>query len=139
MVHIGHLLFTACPKHDLGEIGEIEMTMTDNTEMPNDEGGELSEIHQEILAIQTRQLAQKARELRFIATHVEKLISAMYEKAEESRIGYAERDAYNLWRGSNIDFSMKATNHPNEVFHTVEKEVAEEINVYTGRKTGGDE
>ena len=37
MVHIGHLLLTACPKHDLGEIGEIEMTMTDNTEMPNDD------------------------------------------------------------------------------------------------------
>ena len=37
MVHIGHLPLTACPKHDLGEIGEIEMTMTNNTEMPNDD------------------------------------------------------------------------------------------------------
>ena len=37
MVHIGHLLLTACPKHDLGEIGDIEMTMTNNTEMPNDD------------------------------------------------------------------------------------------------------
>ena len=122
------------------------MKRMNEEKMSNNEGGELSEKHQQILAIQTSQLAQKARELRFIATHVEKLIEAMYEKADESLIGYAERDAYSLWRGSSIDFAMRATNNRNEIFHIVEEQVAEEINVYTGQirdnpeqKRGGEE
>ncbi|MCW4027495.1 MAG: hypothetical protein NWE76_08440 [Candidatus Bathyarchaeota archaeon] len=67
----------------------------------------LSEKHWEIMGIQTAQLRAKAEELRFIAKHCDRMIELMFEKAEESRIGYAEKNAYNLWRGSDIDYYIK--------------------------------
>jgi len=85
---------------------------------------EMTRKHLEILEIQKRQLANKERELRFIAANVDRLVEAMYERAEESRVDYDNRDAYTLWRGSSIDFDLKATNHFNSVYHNVEQEVA---------------
>ena len=102
---------------------EMKNEMTE-TRMTMNEGGEMSELHLEILAIQTGQLAQKERELRFIAANVDRLIEAMYEKAAQSRIGYAERDPYRLWRGDSICFDLRATGHKDLIFHTVEREVA---------------
>ena len=96
---------------------EITETKTDETTM--------SEMHLQILEIQKMQLAGKERELRFIAANVDRLVEAMYERAEESRVDYANCDAYDLWRGNNIDFDLRATNHPNSVYHKVEREVAE--------------
>ena len=84
----------------------------------------LSEKHLEILEIQKRQLAAKERELRFIAANVDRLVEAMYERAEESRVGYAIRGAYSLWRGGRIDFDLKPTGHYDSIYHNVEQEVA---------------
>ena len=80
--------------------------------------------HEEIGEIQIRQLAEKEAELRFIAENVDRLIEAMYEKAEESRVGYYGRDAYDLWRGQSIDYSMRHTNNTNELYYKVQQEVA---------------
>ena len=87
----------------------------------------LSESHWEIMGIQNRQLASKAKELRFIANNVEMLISAMYKKAEDSRIGYADRNHLTLWRGSDIDYSMRSTNNSGCVFHIVQEQVKAEL------------
>ena len=86
---------------------------------------QLSERHWEIMAIQNRQLASKARELRFIAKNYQRIIELMYEKAENARKGYSERDAYNLWRGSDIDNYVRRTNWPasESAYHTVKDEV----------------
>ena len=85
----------------------------------------LSEKHWEIMGVQTAQLRAKARELRFIAKHCERMIELMFEKAEQARIGYAEKDAYNLWRGNDIDSYMKHTNWPASMsaYTTVQEEV----------------
>jgi hypothetical protein len=80
--------------------------------------------HAEILEIQIKQLAEKEAELRFIAENVDRLIEAMYEKAEESRVDYSHRDAYDLWRGQSIDYSMRHTNNTNELYYKVQQEVA---------------
>ncbi len=86
----------------------------------------LSEKHWEIMKIQNQQLHAKAKELRFIANNVERIIELMFVKGEESRVGYAEQDPYNLWRGNNIDSYVSRTNWlPSQsAYHTVESEVA---------------
>tara|TARA_R100000388_G_scaffold72066_1_gene52208 strand:- start:879 stop:1160 length:282 start_codon:yes stop_codon:yes gene_type:complete len=86
----------------------------------------LSEKHWEILGIQNAQLRSKAKELRFIAKNAERIIELMYQRAEESRDGYAERDAYNLWRGHSIDTYVMRTNWDPDLsaYHTVEQEVS---------------
>ena len=86
----------------------------------------LSETHWEILGIQNSQLRSKAKELRFIAKNVERIIELMYQRAEESREGYAERDAYNLWRGHSIDTYVMRTNWDADLsaYHTAEKEAS---------------
>ena len=99
-----------------------EMT---ETRMTTNEGGELSEMHEKILAIQEAQLVRKERELRFIAANVDRLVEAMWLKAEDSREGYENRDAYDLWRGQKISFDLRATNHQDKIYHIVEREVAE--------------
>ena len=85
----------------------------------------LSKRHWQIMAIQNDQLSHKANELRFIAEHCERIIELMYEKAEESRDGYAQRDAYDLWRGHDIDSYVRHTNWPASMsaYHTVKEEV----------------
>ena len=96
----------------------------DNQAQPEN-APKLSEKHWEIMGIQTAQLRAKAKELRFIAKHCDRMIELMFEKAEESRIGYAEKDAYNLWRGNDIDSYMKHTNWPASMsaYTTVQEEV----------------
>ena len=94
------------------------MSKTENT-------SKLSEKHWEIMGIQTAQLRAKAKELRFIAKHCERMIELMFEKAEESRIGYAEEDAYNLWRGTDIDhyISSQQSERRSSYYTTVQEEV----------------
>ena len=86
----------------------------------------LSEKHWEILGIQNNQLKVKAKELRFIAKNAERIIELMYLKAEESRVGYAEKDPYSLWRGQSLDsYVMKTNWGPGEsAYHKVEQEVS---------------
>ena len=84
----------------------------------------MSEMHLKILAIQKGQLADKEKELRFIAANVDRLVEAMYERAEKSRVDYANHDPYMLWRGNSIDFDLRRTNRPDSVYHKVEQEVA---------------
>ena len=74
----------------------------------------------DIRKIQNDQLIAKEKELRFIAENVEALIETMWLKGKESRIGHDDRDAYDLWRGSNIDFDLRRTNCRGTVYHIVE-------------------
>jgi len=96
----------------------------DNQAQPEN-APKLSEKHWEIMGIQTAQLRGKAKELRFIARHCERMIELMFERAEISRNGYAERDAYSLWRGQDIDSYMMRTNWPASMsaYHAVQEEV----------------
>ena len=101
------------------------MEEANQTTSPPENAPVLSEKHWDIMGVQTAQLKAKAKELRFIAKHCDRIIELMYEKAEESRIGYAERDAYDLWRGHNIDSYVRYTNWPASIsaYHTVQEEV----------------
>ena len=100
------------------------VTATETTAQPEN-APRLSEKHWEIMGIQTAQLRAKAKELRFIAKHCERMIELMFEKAEDSRIDYAEKDAYSLWRGQDIDSYMRCTNWPASMsaYHAVQEEV----------------
>ena len=95
---------------------KITETKTDETT--------LTANHLEILAIQKGQLARKEQELRFIAANVDRLVEAMYERAEESKVGYANRNHLDLWRGNSIDFDMRNTGNRDTVYGIVMKEVA---------------
>ena len=95
---------------------EITETKTDETT--------LSAKHLEILEIQKEQLASKEEELRFIAANVDRLVEAMSERAEESRVDYANRRYLDLWRGNSLDFDMSKTGHYDSVYEMVVKEVA---------------
>ena len=85
----------------------------------------LTAKHLEILKIQKYQLGSKEEELRFIAANVDRLVEAMYERAEESKVGYANRHHLDLWRGNSIDFDMKKTGHPDSVYEIVMKEMVQ--------------
>ena len=94
---------------------KITKTKTDKTT--------LTANHLEILEIQKMQLARKEQELRFIAANVDRLHEPMYERAEESKVGYANRSHLDLWRGNSIDFDMKSTGHSDSVYEMVMKEM----------------
>ena len=85
--------------------------------------GAWSKKHLEIRDIQEGQIRRKERELRFVAENVDRIIEMLWEKRDESLVGYEDRDALSLWRGQSIDYDTQHTNNPDTIYHRLQKEV----------------